>query len=54
MILTEFLKEILRGYYGECQARKSDQTTPVVETSERLEASVLEVGTKSTKEGNSK
>lgn len=54
MILTEFLKEILRGYYGECQKGKPDQTTPVVEAPERLEASVLEVGTKSTKEGNSK
>ncbi len=54
MILREFLKEVLRGYYGECQKGKPDQITPVVEAPARLEASVLEVGTKSTKEGNSK
>lgn len=45
MILREFLKELLRGYYGECQKRKPNSTTPVVETPKRLEASVLEVRT---------
>ena len=43
MILREFLKELLRGYYGECQKGKPNSTTSVVETSKRLEASILEV-----------
>lgn len=50
MILRGFLVELLRGYYGECQKGKSNTTTPVVETSKRLEASVLEVRTQGTAE----
>ena len=53
-MFRDLLKFILEGYYGECQKRKPNQESSVVETPTGLETSILEERKKCSEEGNKK